>query len=177
MFRYYLQVWRVLLVSIALSVHVCGIVLSYDCLTWSVSLSFELLEALRYELSELNSLEVLRTRAYQHALSAFLSLPLRSWRCVFSTRSPNVLIKRNLLLCIAIWALWTFKERVQVTSQKKNSNFATSKVKKKKFQFNHWPFISWYMCPGTPSFDLPTPNFAGSSNLNSVPGSGPGTES
>ena len=31
-------------------------------------------------------------------------------------------------------------------------------------------FISGYICPGTPSFDLPTPNFAGSSNLKSVPG-------
>ena len=31
--------------------------------------------------------------------------------------------------------------------------------------------------PRDPSFDIPTPNFAGSSNLSSVPGSGPGTES
>ena len=42
---------------------------------------------------------------------------------------------------------------------------------------NHRTFISGYMCHGTPSFDFPTPNFAGSSNLNFFPGSGPGTES
>ena len=33
------------------------------------------------------------------------------------------------------------------------------------------------ICSGTPSFDLPTPSYAGSSNLKSVPGSGSGTES
>ena len=51
---------------------------------------------------------------------------------------------------------------------KNNYNFATSKVK--KIQFNHWPFTSACVCSGTPSFDLPTPYFAGISNLNSVPG-------
>ena len=59
---------------------------------------------------------------------------------------------------------------------RKTINFATSKVTK-KLLFNHRPFISGYICSGTPSFDLSTPNFVGSSNLNSVPGSGPGTES
>ena len=38
-------------------------------------------------------------------------------------------------------------------------------------------FLASSICPGTPSFDLPTPHFVWSSNLNSVPGSGPGTES
>ena len=65
-------------------------------------------------------------------------------------------------------------------------SLATDKSKKCKFRHspfskkcksNNWPCISGYICPGTQSFDLPTPNFAGSSNLSSVPGSGPGTES
>ena len=37
--------------------------------------------------------------------------------------------------------------------------------------------LSLVYMPQAPSFDLPTPSFAGSSNLNSFPGSGPGTES
>ena len=45
--------------------------------------------------------------------------------------------------------------------------------KSRKIQYNHWPFISGYMCTGTLSFDLPTPNVAGSSKLNSVLGPGP----
>ena len=32
---------------------------------------------------------------------------------------------------------------------------------------NHWPFITGYICPAIPRFDLPTPNLAGSSNLSS----------
>ena len=44
-------------------------------------------------------------------------------------------------------------------------------------KFDHQPFISRYIYPGPPSFDLPTPNSAGSLNLISVPGSGPGKES
>ena len=46
-----------------------------------------------------------------------------------------------------------------------------------KIKINHWPFISGYICSGTSSFDLPTRTSAGSSNLNSVPGWKPGTES
>ena len=38
-------------------------------------------------------------------------------------------------------------------------------------------FISGYSCPGTPIFDLPTPNFVKSSNLSFGAGSEPGTES
>ena len=45
-------------------------------------------------------------------------------------------------------------------------NFTTSNQKSKK---THRPFISEYICPGTLCF-------AGSSNLKSIPGSGPGTE-
>ena len=51
---------------------------------------------------------------------------------------------------------------------RKNVNFAIRRFQKKS-KINHWPFISGYICPGTPSFDPP--------NLNFVPGSGPGTES
>ena len=57
------------------------------------------------------------------------------------------------------------------TDKSKKSNFATSKVKKNPI----YPltFYLWVYMPWTPSFDLPTPNFAGSSNMNSVPVPGP----
>ena len=42
-----------------------------------------------------------------------------------------------------------------MTSQKYNRHL------EKKVYLNHRPFISEYMYPGTPSFDLPTPHFAG----------------
>ena len=80
-------------------------------------------------------------------------------------------------LCCAISMAFACISKImpdnKLTSQKNNP----IRHFQKNFQFNHWPFISGYICPGTPSFDLPTPNFAGSSYLNSVPGSGPGTES
>ena len=37
---------------------------------------------------------------------------------------------------------------------RKNVNFLASKIEKRKF--NHGPFFSGYVVPGTPSFDLPT---------------------
>ena len=48
----------------------------------------------------------------------------------------------------------------------------TSKVKN-KCKFSHWPFVSGLINPGTPSFDLLTPNFGGSWNLHSAPGTDP----
>ena len=54
----------------------------------------------------------------------------------------------------------------QLTSPKKNSLRRSTFSKKQ----NSWPFISGYICPGHPSCDLQTPHFAGSSNMNSVPG-------
>ena len=67
-------------------------------------------------------------------------------------------------------------ENTIVSISQKNVNFATSKVKN-TCKFNHWTFIPGCIYPGTPSFYVPTPNFAGRSSLHSVPGSGPGTES
>ena len=46
----------------------------------------------------------------------------------------------------------------------KKTYFRHSPFSKKKTQ----PFISGCICPEIPNFDLSTPNFAGSSNLNSV---------
>ena len=41
----------------------------------------------------------------------------------------------------------------------KSEKFISPPRKSKKF--NRRPFISGFICPETPSFDLPTPNFAG----------------
>ena len=48
---------------------------------------------------------------------------------------------------------------------------------KKKSQFNQCLFISAYSCSRDPSSNLLTPNFVLSLNMNSISGSGPGTES
>ena len=48
---------------------------------------------------------------------------------------------------------------IYTTSQKQNVNFVTSKVK--KCQFTNCPFISGYVCRGTPSVDLPSPILQG----------------
>ena len=52
-----------------------------------------------------------------------------------------------------------------MTSQEKNFNLTID------------PLSQGIYTPEPPSFALPTPNFAGSSNVNSVPGSGPAPES
>ena len=102
-------------------------------------------------------------------LMAFLTLESKPWQ--FAMLSLRTLRGEGFL--------WRILIGLEVTSDKskKKFQFRHLESQKKKFQFNHWPFISGYICPGTPSFDLPTPNFVGSSNQNSVPGSGPGTES
>ena len=56
-------------------------------------------------------------------------------------------------------------------SQKK---IATTKVKKSNLTID---LLSLGVYALSPTFDPPSPNFAESSNLNSVPGSGPETES
>ena len=73
--------------------------------------------------------------------------------------------------------LYVMTRKPKPTTNKSRKNLILPPRKSKKKIFNHRPFISGCICSGTPSCDLPTPNFAGSSNLNSVPGSGPGTKS
>ena len=79
-------------------------------------------------------------------------------------------VARNLIFKLAV--PYTRKAAESELTSQKNVTFVTSKVKT-KCKFNHRPFISGYRCTGTPSFALPTPDFSRSSNLRSVPGSGP----
>ena len=81
-------------------------------------------------------------------------------------------VRSSYLVCIVLGIhvlLYYLANEVYISMQK-------STLHKSKNPFRH-SFISGCMCRGTPGFDLPTQNRAGSSNLNSVPGSGSGTES
>ena len=115
--------------------------------------------------------ETLRTNAKHNTLSAqVLNAGKRGRSYIHHLTSRHALWDTNSDNS------WTFGKDI-LDKSKKKFQFRHLESQKKKIQFNHWPFISGCICPGTPSFDLPTPNFAGSPNMNSVPGSGPGTES
>ena len=75
------------------------------------------------------------------------------------------------------YGVWSKKLTENKWLLKKSVNFAKSKVEKLQISPLTFHLSVPYMCPGIPSFDLPTPKFAGSSNLSPVPGSGPDTES
>ena len=97
------------------------------------------------------------------------------WKhCTFGKRPRSAIDGTNLL-----WKKSQVIKHVvslHIASQKK-SNFAIRHFQK-KLQFNHRPFISGYICPGTPSLPYRPQILRGVRIcMHSVPGSGPGTES
>ena len=102
-----------------------------------------------------------------------------SWYCLTVTEVSRLVITSLWIVHVGHTLPHDVRWRSHATSQhtfdkSKKIRFAIRHFQKK---INHWPFVSGYICPEPPSFDLPTPYFAGILNLNSVPGSGPGIES